>query len=117
MIKCLIEKELPFMATENIIVEMVKKGGNRQECHEKIRVLSHEAAEQVKVHGKNNDLIDRIKNDPYFKPIRDQIDGLMDPKTFIGRAPNQVLEFIEQEVNPVLVPYKEHLQKEAELNI
>ena len=105
------------MATENIIVAMVKKGGNRQECHEKIRVLSHEAAEQVKRHGKNNDLIERVKSDPYFDSIKDQIDGLMDPKTFIGRAPNQVLDFIEQEVNPVLAPYKQHLETEAVLNI
>jgi len=112
-----IREELPFMATENIIVAMVKSGGNRQVCHEKIRVLSHEAAEQVKRYGKNNDLIDRIKNEPYFRPIKDQIDSLMDPKTFIGRAPNQVLEFIEHEVNPVLLPYKSHLEGQAHLNI
>lgn len=105
------------MATENIIVAMVKEGGNRQVCHEKIRVLSHEAAKQVKVHGKNNDLIERIKNDTYFEPIKSKIDALMDPKTFIGRAPNQVLEFIEQEVNPVLEPYREQLDGKAVLNI
>ena len=105
------------MATENIIVAMVKEGGNRQVCHEKIRVLSHEAAKQVKVHGKNNDLIERVKNDPYFEPIKNQIDSLMDPKTFIGRAPNQVLDFIEHEVNPVLEPYKQHLEGKAVLNI
>ncbi|XP_054152888.1 adenylosuccinate lyase-like [Oppia nitens] len=112
-----IREELPFMATENIIVAMVKSGGNRQVCHEKIRVLSQEAAEQVKRYGKNNDLIDRIKNEPYFRPIKDQIDTLMDPKTFIGRAPNQVLEFIQQEVTPVLQPYKQYLEGQAYLNI
>lgn len=105
------------MATENIIVAMVKSGGNRQDCHEKIRVLSHEAAEQVKRYGRNNDLIERIKNDPYFKPIKDKIDSLMDPKTFIGRAPSQVLEFIKDEVNPVLAPYKPYLDSKAVLNI
>jgi adenylosuccinate lyase len=105
------------MATENVILEMVKSGGNRQECHEKIRVLSQEAAEQVKRYGKDNDLIQRIKNNEYFKPIKEKVDSLMDPKTFIGRAPNQVLDFIRDEVEPVLEPYKEHLEGTAQLNI
>lgn len=105
------------MATENIIVAMVKKGGNRQECHERIRVLSQQAADQVKRLGLNNDLIDRIKKDNYFSPIHEQLDSLLDPKTFIGRAPNQVLEFLKDEVMPVLAPYKAYLDSKAVVNV
>lgn len=78
------------MSTENIIMAMVKAGGNRQECHEQIRVLSHEAGAQVKQHGKENDLVDRIKKSPYFQPILNQLDTLLNPASFIGRAPDQV---------------------------
>ena len=85
-----IAQELPFMATENFIMEMVKAGGDRQECHEQIRVLSHQAGDVVKIQGKDNDLIQRVKDCQYFSPIHDKIDSLMDPRTFIGRAPEQV---------------------------
>ncbi|KAH7645735.1 adenylosuccinate lyase isoform X1 [Dermatophagoides farinae] len=112
-----IKEELPFMATENIIVAMVKKGGNRQECHEKIRVLSHQAAEQVKRLGLPNDLIERIRKDSYFNSIHNELDGLLDPKTFIGRAPNQVLEFLRDEVTPVLNQYKSYLNSKAVVNV
>ncbi|KAF7488193.1 Adenylosuccinate lyase [Sarcoptes scabiei] len=112
-----IKEELPFMAAENIIVAMVKKGGNRQECHEKIRILSQQAAEQVKRLGLPNDLIDRIKKDNYFAPIHDEIDDLLDPKTFIGRAPSQVLEFLKVEVAPVLDAYKIYLDSKAIVNV
>ncbi|CAB3224426.1 unnamed protein product [Arctia plantaginis] len=104
-----ISQELPFMATENIIMAMVQAGGDRQICHEKIRVLSHEAGAQVKQHGKDNDLIDRVKNDSYFAPIIPQLEKILDASTFIGRAPEQVTEFIEEEVNPVLSKYKDTL--------
>lgn len=93
------------MSTENVIVAMVKKGGDRQVCHEKIRVLSHEAGAQVKQHGNDNDLMERIKNDPYFKPIVNELDSLMDANTFIGRAPQQVDEFLTDEVQPILNKY------------
>jgi len=112
-----IDEELPFMATENIILAMVKKGGNRQDCHEKIRVLSQQAADQVKRLGLNNDLIERIKKDSYFEPIHAELDKLLDPKTFIGRAPNQVLEFLRDEVNPVLANYKSYLEGKAVVNV
>lgn len=112
-----IREELPFMATENIIVAMVQKGGNRQECHEKIRVLSQEAAGQVKRLGLNNDLIERVKKDNYFAPIHHEIDSLLDPTTFIGRAPNQVLEYLRDEVAPVLAPYKSYLDGKAEISV
>lgn len=68
-----IASELPFMATENIIMAMVKKGGDRQECHEQIRVLSHQAAAKVKMEGKENDLIERVKKTDYFKPVWDEV--------------------------------------------
>ncbi|KAK7680766.1 Phosphoribosylglycinamide formyltransferase [Cerrena zonata] len=95
-------QELPFMATENLIMAIVKKGGDRQEAHEKIRVLSHEAAYQVKQLGLDNDLIDRVRKDPYFDPIKDQLDSLLDPNTFYGRAPQQVDKFIQEWVRPAL---------------
>ncbi|KAF7421114.1 adenylosuccinase ade13 [Pleurotus ostreatus] len=97
-----IAQELPFMATENIIMALVKNGGDRQEAHEKIRVLSHEAAHQVKQLGLENDLIDRVKSDPYFDPIKDQLEQLLDPATFVGRAPQQVDKFIKDWVVPAL---------------
>lgn len=85
-----IRQELPFMATENIIMAMVKLGANRQVCHENIRQLSQEAAAVVKEHGGENDLVERIKGSNYFAPIHSQMEKLMDPKTFTGRAPQQV---------------------------
>lgn len=112
-----IAKELPFMATENIIMAMVKSGADRQVCHEKIRVLSHEAGAQVKQHGLDNDLIERIKNDPYFKLIIGELDALMDPSTFVGCAPQQVTEFLEDEVYPVLIRYGDCSQEAVELCI
>jgi adenylosuccinate lyase len=97
-----IEEELPFMATENIIMESVKKGGDRQELHERIRVHSMEAGRKVKVEGGRNDLLDRIAGDPVFGMARGDLEGILDVKQFIGRAPEQVSEFIEGYVDPVL---------------
>ncbi len=82
------------MATENLIMAMVRKDGNRQECHEKIRVLSQLAGARVKCEGGENDLIERVRADPYFQPIADELDDLLDPKTFVGRAPEQVCNFV-----------------------
>ncbi|KAM7360537.1 adenylosuccinate lyase [Cochliomyia hominivorax] len=114
-----ISQELPFMSTENIIMAMVKTGGDRQVCHEKIRVLSHEAGAQVKQYGKDNDLVERVRNDPYFAPILDHLDDILDAKTFTGRASDQVDEFIAEEVDCVLEQYKEDLKniKVVQLNI
>lgn len=105
------------MASENIIVAMVKAGGNRQECHEKIRVLSQEAAHQVKQLGLENDLIERVKSDAYFAPIHQQIDSLLDPATYTGRAPNQVAEFLEFEVEPAIRKYTDVLTGKAQVNV
>lgn len=102
-----VAQELPFMSTENIIMAMVKAGGDRQVCHEKIRVLSQEAATQVKQHALDNDLVERIKNDFYFNPILSQLEDLLDPLTFVGRCPEQVSDFLNEEVYPVLGRYKE----------
>ncbi|XP_059090539.1 adenylosuccinate lyase-like [Tigriopus californicus] len=114
-----IHAELPFMATENIIMAMVRKmkDGDRQEVHEKIRVLSHEAGSVVKNEGKDNDLIDRIKRDPYFEPILADLDHLLEPATFVGRAPEQVTDFIREEVEPVLQKYEGQLSGSAELKV
>ncbi len=97
-----IEQELPFMATENILMALVRKGGDRQEAHERIRQLSVEAAAEVKQKGRDNDLIERIKNDSYFKPIHDELSHLLNPSSFIGRAPEQVHSFLATEVYPAL---------------
>ena len=117
VIERFIAQELPFMATENFIMEMVKAGGDRQECHEQIRVLSHQAGDVVKCQGKDNDLIERIKTCDYFAPIHDKIDQLMDPSTFIGRAPEQVTEFLHAEVAPVLVRYEGQLEGKVTLSV
>ncbi|XP_050958732.1 adenylosuccinate lyase isoform X1 [Labeo rohita] len=117
--------ELPFMATENIIMAMVKAGGNRQmirirkrkDCHGHIHVLSQQAAAVVKQEGGHNDLLDRVKADPYFSPILGQLDALLDPKTFIGRAPQQVTRFLAEEVRPVLEPYKSKMDVKIELEL
>ncbi|CAB3384600.1 Hypothetical predicted protein [Cloeon dipterum] len=113
-----ISQELPFMATENLIMAMVRKGADRQECHEKIRVLSHEAAAQVKEHGKDNDLVARVEADAYFAPILPHLQQLLDPATFVGRAPQQVTEFLQEEVQPVLDLYQGKLDNlSAELTV
>ncbi|MCX7711237.1 MAG: adenylosuccinate lyase [Clostridia bacterium] len=95
-------EELPFMATENIMMEAVKRGGDRQELHEKIRVYSMEAGKQVKVEGKPNDLIERIAADPEFGMSLEEIKSVLDPKNYIGRSPEQVVDFINEHVRPVL---------------
>ncbi|KAJ8104126.1 L-Aspartase-like protein [Lipomyces tetrasporus] len=107
-----INSELPFMATENIIMAMVQKGESRQECHEKIRVLSHQAARVVKEEGGDNDLIERVKRDEYFTPIWDELDKLLDPSTFVGRAPQQTEKFVKVTVADALATFKERLTSE-----
>lgn len=97
-----IAAELPFMATENIMMECVKAGGNRQELHERIRVLSMQAGKTVKEEGKDNNLIDLIKADKTFAAVHGRLDEILNAEKFIGRAPSQVSEFIENEVDPIL---------------
>ena len=102
--------ELPFMATENIIMEGVKKGGDRQELHEEIRVMSMEAGKVVKQEGKDNDLLERIIKNPTFNALgitEDKLKEILDLKKFIGRAPGQVVRFVEEEVKPMLNKYND----------
>eukprot|EP01088_Endostelium_zonatum_P001046 TRINITY_DN11319_c0_g1_i1.p1 TRINITY_DN11319_c0_g1~~TRINITY_DN11319_c0_g1_i1.p1 ORF type:complete len:512 (+),score=121.71 TRINITY_DN11319_c0_g1_i1:1-1536(+) len=105
-----IEAELPFMATENILMACVKAGGDRQELHEAIRVHSMEAGKKVKQEGKENDLVERIKKDERFGDVRGKIDELMRAENFVGRAREQVVEFVEEEVDPVLERNKNLLE-------
>ncbi len=107
--------ELPFMATENILMAGVKDGGNRQTLHEKIRQHSHAAAAQVKQAGKPNDLIDRLKSDPAFKEI--DFKTVLSPKNYIGRAPQQVDEFIKAIVTPVRRRYRRCLNRKVQLEV
>ncbi len=117
MIRRHIDAELPFMATENIIMAMVEAGGNRQDVHEKIRVLSHQAAKVVKEDGKDNDLIQRVRHDPFFAPIHADLDELLDPATFVGRAPEQVDRFLAEEVKPAIARYAGHLDGSSQLHV
>ena len=112
-----IDEELPFMATENVIMAIVAKGGSRQDAHEHVRVLSHEAAAVVKGQGGSNDLIERIKKDDFFKPIIGGINTLLDATTFIGRCPQQVEKFMTLEVEPALKPYEAAVVKSTELTV
>ncbi len=89
------------------IMALAKAGVSRQESHEQIRVLSHQASQVVKKEGKNNDLIERVKKTHFFKPIWDQLDNLMDPKTFIGRAPQLTELFLRTEVAAALERYSD----------
>ena len=112
-----IRAELPFMATENIMMECVKAGGNRQELHEQIRVLSMEAGKNVKVEGKENNLIDLIKADEMFKPVWSKLDDILDAKKFIGRAPSQTVEFIENEIQPILDKHAQLLGEKGDVRV
>jgi adenylosuccinate lyase len=112
-----IRDELPFMATENIIMAMVAAGGSRQDCHERVRVLSHEAGARVKQEGLDNDLIARVRADSYFAPIHASLAAIMDPATFIGRAPQQVDRFLKEEVAPALAPYAGKLGGASHLEV
>ena len=106
--------ELPFMATENIMMDAVKKGGNRQELHEKIRVHSMEAGKTVKMEGKPNDLLQRIANDTTFGLTMQELEKIMIPENFVGRAPQQTQEYIENFVKPMLKENKQLLQEKGE---
>ena len=109
--------ELPFMATENIMMDAVKAGGDRQELHERIRTLSMEAGKTVKVEGKDNDLLDRIAADPSFNLSREELQSCMDPSRYVGRSPEQVREFLDEMVAPVLTKYQDLLGVKAEINV
>ena len=109
--------ELPFMATENIMMDAVKNGGNRQEMHEKIRQLSMEAGKNVKEEGKENNLLELIAADPAFNLTLEELERSMDPAKYVGRAPLQVTKFLENVVHPALAERKELLGVEVEITV
>ena len=110
-------KEIPFMATENIMMDAVKRGGNRQELHEKIREYSMIAGEQVKKYGNENNLVELIACDSAFGMTREEIEALLDPKNFVGRAPEQTAEFLAEQIQPILDANKDILGVKAEINV
>ena len=112
-----IRAELPFMATENIIMECVKAGGSRQELHERIRVLSMQAGKNVKEEGGENNLIELILKDEMFRPVWDKMDEIIDADKFIGRAPSQTVEFIRNEVDPILDANRDLLGERGDVRV
>ncbi len=112
-----IKEELPFMATENVIMECVKRGGDRQELHEEIRTLSMQAGEQVKKFGNPNDLLERMTNSKIINLSSDEINLIVNPKNFVGRAPEQVVDFYEEVIKDILEENKSELGIEIELNV
>ena len=107
--------ELPFMATENVMMDAVKKGGNRQELHERIREYSMTAGEQVKLYGKKNNLCELIVNDPMFMTTKEEMDAVLKPENYTGRSEQQVEEFISEFIQPVLDENKDILGENFEM--
>ena len=110
-------EELPFMASENIMMDAVKRGGDRQELHELIRTHSVAAGKKVKEEGMSNHLIDRFANDPAFGMSKEEIEKNLDPKNFTGRSASQVTEFIRDYVTPAIEKYSGEIATEAELKV
>lgn len=109
--------ELPFMATENIMMDAVKKGGNRQELHERIRELSMEAGRNVKVEGKENNLLELIAADPIFQMTAEELEQTMEPSKYVGRSKEQVEAFLKNVIWPVLKENKDLLGLSVEINV
>ena len=117
VIRSRIMAELPFMASENIMMSAVKKGGDRQELHEKIRVYAQQAARVVKEEGGKNDLIERICADPSFGLDYDEVEAILKPEDFTGRAEQQVEEFLAEVIDPLLAKHADALGIRAELSV
>ena len=109
--------ELPFMATENIMMDAVKAGGDRQELHEKIRTLSMEAGRNVKEKGLDNNLLELIAADPAFNLTLEELKETMDPSRYTGRAKEQVEEFLSEVIRPILDENREILGVKAQINV
>jgi adenylosuccinate lyase len=109
--------ELPFMATENIMMDAVKQGGNRQELHEKIRELSMEAGRTIKIEGKDNNLLDLIAADPAFHTTPEQLQATLDPSLYIGCSPAQVDHFLTKTIRPILDANQDILGLKSEINV
>ena len=112
-----LKKELPFLATETILMDAVKRGGDRQQLHERIRVHSMAASRIIKEEGGENDLLDRIAADPAFGVTREELDRLTSPERFVGRAPQQTEEFVREAVAPVLERYRGVREQKAEISV
>lgn len=117
VIRARIMKELPFMASENIMMDAVKRGGDRQALHEKIRTYAMEAGKQVKEFGLENDLIERILADPDFKTSREEIEAILQPEHFTGRSAQQTEEFVNGLIKPILEANKDIMGEKAELTV
>lgn len=117
MIRRHIDMELPFMMTENILMEAVKKGGDRQDLHEAIRLHSLEAARMVKMEGLDNDLLERIAGDDTFGLTMEELTSIMDPALYTGRAAQQVVEFMESEIQPILKKHENTMQYSVDLKV
>ena len=117
MIEKHLREELPFMATENIMMDAVRRGGDRQELHEHIREHSMDAARQVKMEGKPNDLIARIAGDPMFGVTEEELGGILSPEKYIGCAALQTEDFLHSCVQPVLDHYAAIHAGEAKINV
>ena len=109
--------ELPFMASENIMMQAVEKGGNRQELHERLRQHAIAAGKQVKEEGLPNDMVERIAGDPAFGLTREEIEAGLIPENFVGRAPQQVEEFLANVLQPIFDKYPEALDQNADLSV
>lgn len=112
-----LRKELPFMATENIMMDAVKRGADRQVLHERIRVHSMEASKVIKEQGGENDLLERIANDDAFGVTLEELVSIISPEKYVGRAPKQTEEFLNEVVNPVLAKYSDLETEKAEINV
>ncbi len=117
MISAHLKAELPFMATENIIMEGVRKGGDRQELHELIREHSMESSKRVKLEGLDNDLISRILKDERFGLGQEDIQNTLDPINYVGRAPQQVVEFIKEEIDPLITHYENSTYQKSDITV
>ncbi len=116
MVKARLMKKLPFMATENIMMKAVENGGNRQELHELLRTHSHAATKKVK-EGGDNDLAERIAGDPAFRITKEEIEAMLIPENYVGRAPEQTVEFLDEFIRPVLEANSELINGKAELSV
>lgn len=112
-----LRRELPFMATENIMMDAVKRGGNRQQLHEAIRQHSMAASRVVKEEGGENDLLSRIAADPQFGVSREELDKLVDPRLYVGRAPQQTEDFLNEVIDPILSDFSDLPQETAEIDV
>ena len=117
MVRARLMNELPFMASENIMMDAVKRGGNRQELHEKIREYSVQAGKVVKEEGGKNDLLDRIVKDPAFGLTKQEIEKIVSPEKYTGRSSQQTVEFVENCVKPALAAYKGEIDSDFELTV